>query len=185
LLDDPSSLLAALRGGLPKPPLAPSGAAKAAEECPDNNAVLGSFFAGIKDLGQAAVPINLILLGNALSKGPNWQALPVRVGVGIVIAKMVLMPLFAVGMMLFVDHTLGDDSQTHVLPLRDPYDEVFFVAACAVAATPTANNMMVMTELAGGNGAAMGTAIFMQYMVAPVVLTLTLTFTIIMLHAYG
>ena len=63
--------------------------------------------------------------------------------------------------------------------------KVFYIAACAVAATPTANNMMVMTEIAGGNGAAMSTAIFVQYMVAPVVLTFSLTFIVTMLHAYG
>lgn len=98
---------------------------------------------------------------------------------------MIAMPLFAVGLMLCLDRTMGDDASSHVIALRDPYDEVFFIAACAVAATPTANNMMVMTELAGGNGAAMGTAIFAQYMAAPIVLTLSLTFAIIMLHSYS
>ena len=93
--------------------------------------------------------------------------------------------MFAVGLMLLIDNTIGNDTKLDLLPLKDPYDQVFFIAACAVAATPTANNLMVMTELAGGNGAAMGTAIFAQYMVAPFLLTFSLTFVVIMLHAYG
>ena len=40
-------------------------------------------------MGAAAVPINLILLGNALSKGPNWTALPLRVCVGIITVRHV------------------------------------------------------------------------------------------------
>ena len=39
-----------------------------------------------------------------------------------------------------------------------------------------------MTEIAGWNGAAMSTAIFAQYMAAPVVLTFSLTFIVVALH---
>ena len=45
----------------------------------------------------------------------------------------------------------------------DPCDEVFYLAVVAVTATPTANNLLLMTELAGGNKAAMSTCIFLQY----------------------
>ena len=107
------------------------------------------------------MPLNLLLLGNSLSKGPNWNALPMRCNVGIIIAKMLLMPAFAIGLMLLVDATLGDEG-VRLLPLNDPYDQVLFLAGAAVAATPTANNMLVMVEVAGGDKTAMATAIFSQ-----------------------
>lgn len=67
--------------------------------------------------------------------------------------------------------------------LKDPCDEVFYLAAVAVTATPTANNLLLMTELAGGNKKAMSTSIFAQYLVAPLVLTFTLTLSIIILRS--
>ena len=45
----------------------------------------------------------------------------------------------------------------------------------AVSATPSANQLLVMTEQAGGNRAAMATAVFSQYAVAPFILTFVLT----------
>lgn len=47
-----------------------------AEDCPTNDAVLGFLTRGIAGLGNAAVPLNLILLGNSLTAGPDWNALP-------------------------------------------------------------------------------------------------------------
>lgn len=47
--------------------------------------------------------------------------------------------------------------------------------ALAVSTTPSANNLMVMVELSGGNRAAMSTAIFTQYAAAPLILPITLT----------
>ena len=155
-----------------------------AADCPESNAILGFLFQGIQTLGAAAVPINLILLGNSLSKGPNWQALPVRCNVGIVIGRMVVMPAFAIGAMLFIDHVLGSDG-LGIFKIIDPFDEVFYLAGAVVAATPTATNMMVMTEIAGGNRAAMATAIFSQYCSAVPLLTLSLTAMVLAFHAYG
>ncbi|KAL1507342.1 hypothetical protein AB1Y20_008188 [Prymnesium parvum] len=154
------------------------------ETCPTPDAYLGFLTRGIAQIGNAAVPLNLILLGNSLSKGPDWKALPVRCNVGIVVAKMVVMPALAVALMVTLDKTLGDDGSGY-LPFKDPFDEVFYLAAAAVTATPTANNMMVMIEVAGGDKTAMATAIFSQYMVAPVLLTGTLTLIITILQEFG
>ena len=44
-----------------------------------------------------------------------------------------------------------------------------------MSATPSANQLLVMTEQAGGNRAAMATAVFSQYAVAPFILTFVLT----------
>lgn len=52
---------------------------------------------GVSTVGDAAVPLNLMLLGASLSKGPSWAQISLRANVGIVLAKMVLMPLLAAG----------------------------------------------------------------------------------------
>ena len=59
--------------------------------------------AGISKLGEAAVPISLILLGNSLSAGPNWSAVSRQCVGSLIIAKMVLLPLFAFGLLVFID----------------------------------------------------------------------------------
>ena len=84
-------------------------------------------------------------------------------------------------MSIFLDFAIGDDGLGWV-SLRDPCDEVFYLAVVAVTATPTANNLLLMTELAGGNKAAMSTCIFLQYLVAPLVLTITLTVLLPQVH---
>ena len=61
------------------------------------------------------------------------------------------------------------------IALGHPWDEPLYVAALAVSATPSANNLMVMVELSGGNRAAMSTSIFTQYVMAPLILPITLT----------
>ena len=65
--------------------------------------------------------------------------------------------------------------------------QVFYLAAVSVASTPTANTVVLLVELSCGQRAkaAMSTAIFVQYLVAPFVLTVTLTIVVAVLHAYG
>jgi hypothetical protein len=43
--------------------------------------------------------------------------------VGIVVAKMLLMPTFAAGLMLLINATIGDEG-SRLLPIDDPYDQV-------------------------------------------------------------
>ena len=46
-------------------------------------------------LGDAAIPINTMLLGASLSNGPSWHAVPPPTVVGIVLSKLLLMPIVA------------------------------------------------------------------------------------------
>ena len=46
-------------------------------------------------LGDAAIPINTMLLGASLSNGPSWHAVPRPTVVGIVLSKLLLMPIVA------------------------------------------------------------------------------------------
>ncbi|KAL1514512.1 hypothetical protein AB1Y20_003611 [Prymnesium parvum] len=146
--------------------------------CPTSRAPLGFLARGVATLGDAAVPINLILLGNALSTGPDWSALPLRASVGIALAKMLVMPLLALGLMLALDRALSDDGLGLV---NLGFDETFYLALVAIAASPTANTMLMVTELFWGNRSAMGTAIFFQYMCAPFVLTCTFTLVVLII----
>ena len=144
-------------------------------ECPTNDAVFGWLTNALVALGRAAVPINLILTGNALSKGPDWGALPLRANLGILAGKMLVLPVLAMLLIVGFSRTLGHS----LIRLEHPYEESMYIAALAVSATPSANNLMVMVELSGGNRAAMSTAIFTQYVMAPLILPLTLSASIL------
>jgi len=157
----------------------------AGQTCPADNAILGFLTKGLSNLGDAAVPLNLILLGNSLTSGPDWEALPLRCAIGIMICKMVIMPCVGLGTSAVIDIALGPDfGGLGWLRLRDPCDEVLYLACVAVTATPTANNLLVMTELAGGNKAAMSTSIFLQYLAAPLILTASLTVSIVVMRSF-
>jgi predicted permease len=124
----------------------------------------------------------LILIGHALSRTPQWRALDPWCSGAIVFTKLFLMPAFCVGFCVLMDRTLGSDGGLGWIRLKDPYDETFYIAAVAVAATPTMTPLVLMTELGGGNKAAIEATIFTQYLCAPFVLLVTLTSAIMVLH---
>jgi predicted permease len=59
---------------------------------PTESAPLGFLFRGVRTIGGAAVPINLMLLGATLSKGPSWSQINMWTNLGIVVAKMLVSP---------------------------------------------------------------------------------------------
>ena len=64
---------------------------------PPETAPLGWLYLGIGKLGAAAVPINLILLGAALSRMPAKGQLQPLTAAGICVGRMVIMPLCGLG----------------------------------------------------------------------------------------
>jgi hypothetical protein len=128
---------------------------------------LAWLLAGISKLGDAAVPMNLITLGVSLAKGPDFDALPPRAALAIVFAKMVVMPAIALGAIVFVSVVCP----VHIL---HPFQQPFFLTMFVVAATPTANNVLVMCTISGNDRTAMSTAIFVQYMCSPLILSLSI-----------
>lgn len=116
-------------------------------------------------LGNAAIPLNTMLLGASLSKGPTWRAVPTRVVTGVVLSKLAVMPAAALA--------LGALLRTMV-PELPP---LLMLVILMESAMPTANNLMMMCELGvgGKSSALMSTLIFVQYMAAPVLLTASLT----------
>ncbi|KAL1528164.1 hypothetical protein AB1Y20_009525 [Prymnesium parvum] len=133
---------------------------------PAEVAPLGWLFLGLSKLGAAAVPVNLILHGAAMSRVPESGRLPPLTATGIVVGRLVLMPISG----LVVARVISVYLQVPYL-VSDTFWLVFLIASC----TPTANNMVAMCELAGEDRRAMSAAIFYQYCAAPIVLPGVLT----------
>lgn len=128
----------------------------------DNDAPLQWFYAGLYKLGDAAVPVNLLILGSSLAKGADFHALPCRVGLGIAFSKLILMP----GFMVLIVYGL-----IRIIPNKG-YS--LWLVALVVSCTPTANNVAVMAQNGGQSKEGMATAIFLQYLFAPICVTLSL-----------
>lgn len=64
------------------------------------------------------------------------------------------MPAVGMAVCIGIYHTIGHGG-LRLMTLSPPWDEPFYLAALAMACTPTANNMMVMTEMYGGDRTAM------------------------------
>ena len=116
----------------------------------------------MQKLGQAAVPINMLILGNSLAKGGSCRIVSLRTVVAVAIAKMLVMPSFGLCVTLLM-------KRYELVPR--PVDAAFCLVAMIVTATPTANNIMVMAELASENKEGLAACIFLQYALAPVFLT--------------
>ena len=131
-------------------------------------------YKAIRTLGQAAVPVNLLMLGSNLSKGADFGALPLRTGVVLALTKMLVQPAAVAGLVFLA---------SRVVP--DPDINSKWLVAIIVSLTPTANNIMVQVEVGGQDKAAMSTLIFIQYLLSPVLLTITLTATSVLMQLDG
>lgn len=125
-------------------------------------AILQWVFNGLKKIGQAAVPINMFILGATLTKGVSSGSVPMRTAIVVTLAKMVVMPTFGLLVCL---------AMKSARMISDGPDEAFYLVTTIVTATPTANNLMVMAELAGENKEGLATCIFVMYVSSPLLLT--------------
>jgi len=128
----------------------------------DGGALFGWLYAGLYKIGRAAVPMNMLILGNSIAKKPSRGVISPAVAISVAFAKMVVMPTIG----LFVGYTL---KAFQVVP--GPTGPSFYLVAMIVTATPTANNVMVMAELAGEHKQGLAVCIFLQYIVSPLLLT--------------
>ena len=67
-----------------------------------DGAPLEWLFDGIYNIGRAAVPINMLILGSKLSRGANFKQVKCSVNLAIVVVKMVLMPAIGVGVAFLI-----------------------------------------------------------------------------------
>mmetsp|Transcript_8803 Transcript_8803/g.12763 ORF Transcript_8803/g.12763 Transcript_8803/m.12763 type:complete len:449 (-) Transcript_8803:93-1439(-) len=138
----------------------------------DNDAPLEFLFDGIYAIGQAAVPINMMILGMNLSKTFSndcqmSELLSRKSTTAVVIGKMVIMPIIGICSTMFLRRYLWD--------IPDAIDDAFYLVLMIVFITPTANNVMVMVELGGKHVSKEGIArlIGWQYALAPVLLSVS------------
>lgn len=133
-------------------------------------------FEGIYAVGQAAVPINMTILGINLSStfqrktsdDAQSNMLPKRTMLAVVVGKMLVMPLIGILSTWFL--------QEYFLNFPDEIDGTCYLVMMIVFITPTANNVMVMVELSGSSSKeGMARLIGYQYLVSPVILSLVLS----------
>jgi predicted permease len=154
-------------------------------ETRSSRAALQWFFDGLYTIGLTAVPINMIILGCNISASRNSEALwwksddrlqagflPWKTMVWIVIGKMVILPLLGISLCFFL--------KKYVLNLPEDIDGAVYLVLMIVFLTPTANNVMLMVELGGSPGVKEGMAqvLALQYAIAPIVLSVTMSIAI-------
>jgi predicted permease len=113
-----------------------------------SRAPLQWLFDGLYQVGQAAVPLNMIILGcnlsashlSATSDGDQSKLLPRKTMVAIVIGKMLVQPMIGIVSAVFL---------TQLLNIPESINASFALVAMIVFITPTANNVMLMVELSG------------------------------------
>lgn len=130
---------------------------------------LGFIFAALSRVAEAAVPINLLVLGSNL-----WEAraaLPLSTGLCVAVAKLLIMPAIIGALVL----SWG--------PAWTKQEKAQWLVAIVVSATPTANSLAVMAELSGSSKETVSACIVVQYMLAPLTLTVVLTSCIMLMEA--
>lgn len=120
-------------------------------------------YIGVRKMGESAVPVNLIMLGSNLSKGADFNAIPISTAVVLTLTKMWIQPMLVAVWVFLCSRLTGPSFRGQ------------WLVALVVSLTPTANNIMVQVEVGGQDKAAMSTLIFVQYLMSPVLLTVSLT----------
>lgn len=121
-------------------------------------AVLGG---ALEMLGMATLPCAMLVLGGNLAHGPSRDLVPVRVTAGVVVLRLLLMPLLGLGLVLGLLR-LG------LLP-REP---LLLLVLLMESAAPSANNLVVISEIHGHGEKAIATILFWSYLLGILSLTL-------------
>jgi predicted permease len=136
----------------------------------DNDSILAWFFQGIHTIGKAAVPVNMAVLGinlsiSAQSTRRDDLVSPTTIA-AVVIGKMIILPSIGILTTVFLRRFW------HV---PESIKSSFLIVLMIVFITPTANNVMVMASLSSSSmKEGMATLIGWQYLVAPLLLTLSM-----------
>jgi predicted permease len=162
----------------------------------DDDAPLEWFYDGIYTVGQAAIPINMIILGANLApmlvlpsflRGTTTETSKLvppptaadtfrwQDNVGIVVSKLIVLPCVGFSSALLLHP---------VLPMDTAVDASFFLVLVIVFCCPTANTMVVMTELSGVSREALSQSILIQYLASPILLTISITVAVSIVANY-
>lgn len=133
----------------------------------DNDAPLQWMFNGLYSMGQAAIPINMLILGCSLAKGAQSSGkIYWRCNLAATFGKMVVMPLIGTGTVFVMKEFMH---------ISKDIDAPFILVMLTLTCTPTANSILVMSELGGQNKQAVSMCIFTMYCFAPLLLTFWVT----------
>merc|ERR1711915_352424 len=135
----------------------------------DNSRPFEWLFNAIATMGQAAVPLNMLVLGASLASIPKFSVVHWPSTLAAALMKMLVVPGIIFTIMASL-HSLGYTAS--LVPNASTQHEMIIVA-CLVSATPTANNLTVMAEMSGGSASkhALAAMIFVMYCLAPFLLT--------------
>ena len=144
----------------------------------DGDAPLEWWFDAIYNIGQAAIPVNMFMLGGNLMKSltakkkeegdaADANALPLRCNIGIVVGKLILMPAIGVATVVLL--------RRYILNIPEDIDASFYLVVMMVFCCPTANTVIVMAELGGQAKEMLAKSIFIQYLCAPLFLTISVS----------
>jgi predicted permease len=158
---------------------------------PTQTAPLQWLYTALHTVGEAAVPLNMMLLGcnltpshrpaahhgssdidrETLLLGRRDESLSTQSMIGIVVGKMIAMPVVGIASVLLFQEYVWDMS----LDSKSAIGLVLMI----VCLTPTASNIIVMVELSGSSAKeSMARVIALQYLLAPLILSLTMTIAI-------
>ena len=135
-------------------------------------------FRSLRAVGQAAVPINMIILGCNLSQSVRGggsvliqaDVLSSTTMLAIAIGKMIVMPIIGVTSTVLLKN---------IQHAPESINAPLYLVAMIVFITPTANNVMIMVELSGsGTNEGIAKVIAWQYAMAPLILSVTMTLAV-------
>jgi len=134
----------------------------------DDDSPLEWLFNAVVAMGNAAVPVNMLILGSSLANIPSFSSIHWRSTMAVAFSKLVVHPALGCGI-LFGLHSSG--TLRHLV--GDSMRPEFVILACILCATPTANNITVLAETSAGKEAktALASMIFVQYCLTPLTLT--------------
>lgn len=125
---------------------------------------LGWVYRALATIGGAMAPCSSLVLGANLFQGAKITSIPIATNIGISVAKLIIMPAIMSMVVWGASHAVGPNGN----------GGSDWLVVLIVSCTPTANKIMVMVELSGESKAGMSASIFLQYALAPLLLTLAL-----------
>ena len=145
--------------------------------------IFGFAFSAISYLGDVAVPANLVILGASIARQASHFPFFSRTQshflenavvdegkayMNVAFAKLVVLPIFGTAFGI-------------ACKITDSMPAPAILTAMLVTATPTSNEIILMAEIAGSPTPkhALGSALFVQYIFLPVILTAWLVLFII------
>ncbi|KAF7850839.1 hypothetical protein BT93_L4957 [Corymbia citriodora subsp. variegata] len=133
--------------------------------CFGDDAVLGFLTDSLDIMAGAMVPSAMLVLGGMLAEGPNESRLGLRTSIGIMVARLLVLPLLGIGVVLLADRW----------GLLMPGDELYKFVLLLQYTTPSAILLGAIASLRGYAVSEASALLFWQHVLALVSLSVYLT----------